>query len=399
MACTAITDYLTRESGRFLEGGIFRRVFGSSLWMGLTRRGVYPAGLSETINVLTIERSAPYETTPAWTAMTVSDGAAGGLCLPTTTALVTGSTTRSFGLYRKALEGPDFCADEFRTVFQLTERLNRITDSFAENVRLQWEMQDRNEYFKWCKTKVIVNGCPPATDTTTAASWSTVASNTSATIPTSKMTQGILDKFYLKLVRDGATPVARLGTGAPILAYVAEAEVLDSLIRDNSDIRQDYRWSKPFELLAGLGVERVYRNYIHMQDLYPNRYTASGATYTKVATFAQSAATKGYKAEINPSWETATYTESFIHSPSVLEQLVPQPIVSPGTNFNFNPVNYTGTMKVMNIPNRDCNPDGNILYHRMIMAAGTKPEYPEHGVAFISLRCDPPCNLITACAT
>lgn len=396
MACVSITDYLTRESGRFLENEINQRVFGTSLWMNLTRRGVHPSGLSETLNTLTVERTAPYEADPTWTQVQVQDGAEGGACLPPTTNLEIGSTTRSFNLFKRVLEGPDFCAEEFRTVFALADRLNRISRSLSNQVQLEWEMRDRNEYFRLSKTKVIVDGTQ-STDETMAADWDTVATNTGATCPTSQMTQGILDKYRMKLIRDGATPVAFGSTGRPILGFVADAETLDGIIRNNADIRDDFRWARPMENLSALGVSREYRGYMHLEDLYPNRYECSGGTYTKQATFTQSDATKGKKAEINTAWETATYTESFIHSPDVFEQLVPQPIVAPSPNFRFDPVNYTGAIDVMNIRDRKCNPKGTIIYHRMELAASSKPEMPEHGVAFIHLRCDPDPQLITSC--
>lgn len=399
MACVGITDYMLRESGRYLEGGILQRTFPRSLWLNITRRGVHPGGLSETLNVLTVERTAPYTATPEWTAVSVNDGAEGGACLPPVTKIETGSTQRSFQLYRRALEGPDFCAEEFRTVFALTERLNRLTDSFSNHVGIEWEMRDRNEYFRLAKTKVIVDGCPPTQDTDMLATWDAVATAQSATCPTSQLTQGILDRYRYRLIRDGATPVAHSSTGAPVLGLISSAETLDGLIRNNADVREDFRWAKPMELLAAMGISREYRGFIHMEDLYPNRYECNAGTYTKVATFVQQAATIGQKAEINTSWETATNEESYIHSRSVFEQLVPQPIVTPGNKFRFNPINYLGQMQVQNIRDRKCNPDGNILYHRMIMAASSKPEYPEHGVAFIHLRCDPACNLIESCAT
>lgn len=114
MACDSITDYLVRENGRYLTDYIRDRAFASSPWMRLIRRGTFPSEMGTTISNLTYERQAPTEAEPTWTAMTVSDGAEGGSCLPPVTEVSAGSTTRSFSLYRRALHGPEFCAEDAR---------------------------------------------------------------------------------------------------------------------------------------------------------------------------------------------------------------------------------------------------------------------------------------------
>jgi hypothetical protein len=71
MACSGITDIVVRETGRFMPGEIFRRTFGKSIWMTLLQRGVFPMGLSQTINTLTYERNAPTDAEPTWSTTSV----------------------------------------------------------------------------------------------------------------------------------------------------------------------------------------------------------------------------------------------------------------------------------------------------------------------------------------
>jgi hypothetical protein len=78
--------------------------------------------------------------------------------------------------------------------------------------------------------------------------------------------------------------------------------------------------------------------------------------------------------------------------------LIPRPITNPAEKFEFNAVNYMGNWKVMNIAHRTDNPDGNIIYHRGILAAGSMPVHPERGVAFLHKRCDPALDLVTSCS-
>lgn len=346
--------------------------------------------MGETISVLTYERSVPTSAEPTWSDVAVVDGAEGGACLPSATKVSIASTTRNYNLKRRVLEGPDFCAEEFRTVFSLGDQLNSIMGVLSEYSRTEWDIRDRHEYFRLCKRKVVA-GATPAESNTSATTYPAFCAS-------SILTQGLLDRLKLKLIRDGAAASAMgKDNGAPVLTLVTSAEASDRLIRDNADIRQDLRWGQPNELLRSIGVERSFRGFFHVIDAFPRRFTCAAGVYTEVAAFSTTAATKGNKTEVNPSYETATHEESFIFDPEVFHQLVPEPVVKPAADFRFDPISYMGSWKVQNIPDRVCNPDGNILYHRGILAAGSKPVHPERGVAIVHLRCDPAINAVASC--
>lgn len=401
MACNTVTDIVVRETGRYLPGAIYDRNFATSPWLSFMKRGVYPGGLSETINVLTYERTAPPSTfNSLWSNVSVVDGSEGGACLPSATRVGIGSTTRNFQIARVAVEGPDFCAEEFRSVFDLRMQLDRITDVLSEYTRLAWEDRDRHEYFRLVANKVSVNGCGPS-----AANTTTEASAYPAQQPTQTLSLGLLDYWRIRLLRDGAAKSAAFyNNGAPVLTVIASQETIGQLIRDNDDIREDLRWADSgrgdsARLIQAFGINHTYGGFAFFADPYPRRFTYSGGTFTEVSPFTSTAATKGNKAIINTAWEVAPYEESFIFDPEVMHQLIPQPITNPAPMFRFNPVEYTGDWKVMNIPNRECNPDGNLIYHRGILAAASMPVQPQRGVAFVHLRCNPACGALSVCAS
>jgi hypothetical protein len=375
-----ITDIVVRETGRFNQD-IFGRNFGVSPWVTLVQRGEFPVGMGEQISLLTYERSAPTVTEPTWSTVAVVDGADGGACVPSATRVGIASTTRNFNLQRRALEGPDFCAEELRTPFALRQQLNAIVNILAEYVAIEWEIRDRHEYLRLVKWKV------------------TMGSAMTVSEATSVLTQGALNQWKVRLLRDGAAKSA-LGreNAQPILTLICSSETSDDIIRRNADVRQDIRWGKPNELLAPFGVERSYRGFYHLIDMYPIRGNCVGSTFTEVAPFYTVAATKGTKAEVNPSWMAVNSEISFIFDPMVFTQLIPRPITNPAEKFEFNAVNYMGNWKVMNIAHRTDNPDGNIIYHRGILAAGSMPVHPERGVAFLHKRCDPALDLVTSCS-
>ena len=400
MACNSVTDIVVRETGRYLPGAIYDRMFATSPWLSFMKRGVHPGGLSEIINVLTYERTAPCSLNSSWSNVTVVDGAEGGACLPQVTRVGVGSTTRNFQIQRVALEGPYFCAEEFRSVFDLRLQLDRIADVLAEYTRLAWEDRDRHEYFRLVANKVVVNGCGP-----NATNSQTEAASYPAVQPLMTLNMGILDYWRIRLLRDGAAKSAAFyNNGSPVLTVIASQETIGNLIRDNDDQREDIRWADSgrgdtARLMQAFGINHTYRGFAFYADPYPRRFTYSGGTFTEICPFTTASATKGTKYILNSAWEVAPYEETFVFDPEVMHQLIPQPITNPHPMFRFDPIRYTGDWKIQNIPNEVCNPDGNLLRHRGILAASSMPVHPERGVAFVHLRCDPPCGALTVCAS
>ena len=399
MACDAVIDILTRESGR-IGPDIYNRVFQRSPWIRLIRRGTFPDGMGHTISMLTYERSAPTAAEPTWLAMTLNDGdiTEGGLCLPPATKIGIASTLRNYNLARRVLEGPDFCVENLRFSFALRDQLEAIMSILEDYTMKEWEIRDRHEYLRLVKWKVTVDSFLTESTSTTSPYF--------ATCPTSILTQGVLNRWRLRLLRDGAiSSVLGMENGSPIMTLITSAETSEDLIFRNADIRQDLRWGKPNELLSPFGVDRSYRGFYHLIDTYPIRGTCAAGVFTEIAAFTTTpgaypgtAATKGQKAEVATAWNTAPYEVSFIFDPMVFEQLIPKTITNPHPKFRFDPVNYMGQWGIRNIIDRVCNPDGTILFHRGILASASKAIHPERGVAFLSLRCDPALNLVTACS-
>jgi hypothetical protein len=52
----------------------------------------------------------------------------------------------------------------------------------------------------------------------------------------------------------------------------------------------------------------------------------------------------------------------------------------------FNPQNYRGEFKWVNIPDRQTNPDGNVGYFRGVVANGARPIFPQYGYAILHKR-------------
>lgn len=91
----------------------------------------------------------------------------------------------------------------------------------------------------------------------------------------------------------------------------------------------------------------------------------------------------------NPGWLNATWEDSYIYHQDVCTTLVPKPITSVG-QARFDAVNYAGTYRWTNYPDRTINPDGSIGQFRGIWSNGTRPDNPEYGIVIRHLAVPSP---------
>jgi len=325
-----------------------------------------------------------------------------------------GQRLRTYSLEWASVESPDIALEDLRFAVKRREQLSNIMDVLSESTSIIWQERYREQY----TAQVAVEGnlvypttasgtpsivvAPNGANGTDAnivyravvdgvgfgATASLTTANTS--LPQSQLTQGVLKRLYMKLVRDGAgTNAMGRENGAPVFMLITSAETSESIIRLNADIRQDLRYAKPNELLTPLGIERSYGGFYHSVDPYPPRFRiATGPTpdtVIRVYPFIKSTTTKGTKYDINPSYETAEFELSYIYHQDVFRSVVPSPI-NTANKMNFNPQNYRGEFKWVNILDREKNPDGNVGYFRGVLANGARPLFPQYGYAILHRR-------------
>lgn len=385
MSCESTSHFLHEESGRFYLPLVQRRVFPRSILLNIIRRGEWVPEMGTTLTRLQFERSAPTDANPTWEDITtVPDGQEGGNCLPATTRINIASTTRQFNLARKAFRGPDICNIDIMPAFALRSQLEASVQVMVDYVRLIWEIRYRHEYFRFSQTKVVVDDCSAPTTTTTMAT----------TYPASQANRplnlAILRQLSIDLMRDGAgaESLLRGAGGNPLLTVLVSSETRGNIVRQNSSVRDDIRWSNQNSMLVrGFGVTEAFGDFVFLVDSFPRRFSYSGGTYTEIAPFSLTAATRGQKAIVASAYKTASYEESFIFDPAVVTFLIPRPPTAPHGQVQFNPVNYTGELSLKNILDETCNPNGTVVHHRMEVMAASMPGEPERGVAIVHQRC------------
>jgi hypothetical protein len=341
----------------------------------------------------------------------VDSASISGNALPVALTGVTfGQKLRQYSLEWASVDSPDIALEDLRFAVKRREQLSNIMDVLTESTSLVWQDRYRNLYTRAVTidgNNLVYPGVGainnPTSGTTTATDQKAVfnavvngsvsavsgTTFTATSLPQSQLTQGILKRLYMKLIRDGAgTNAMGRENGAPVFMLICGAETSENLIRLNADIRQDYRYAKPNELLTPLGIERSYGGFYHSIDPYPPRFSVAGsgpAYLFRVYPFRKEITTKGTAYNINPAYETANYEISYIFHQDVFRSVVPSPI-NTNNKMAFNPQNYRGEFKWVNILDRQNNPDGNVGYFRGVVASGARPVFPQYGYVVMHTR-------------
>jgi len=401
-----LEQLLIKESNR-IGPDIYRKTVDQSPWLKLVKQDAWPDEMGDTVSVLVYERSLPYNSDgtikTAWTNLASNQlyneaaanpvGSSNAIA-PDGGTIQFGQTLRTYNLQHTALNSPDISLNDLRFPLKRKEQLSNIMSILTESTSEIWIQRYRDEYTRVAQNKVTAttanaSGSPDyalGVARLTGSSFPGPSGNTAENL---ELTQGILDRIYLNLIRDGAgvNSYDRVN-GAPVFLAIMSPEASDALIRANADIRQDFRWSNRVnELLAPLGVTRTYRNFHHMIDPFPPRWDFVTGVWTRRRPFVAATndlgdslngAPRGFKYELNTDYLNAAYEDTIIFVPEVFTSLVPRPIGSTG-EMSFNPQNYRGEFTWRNIPDRQYNPDGTIGFFRAIFASGSKPVHPQQG--------------------
>lgn len=394
MSCDTINTYLASESGR-ISGDIARRGRISSPWVALLPKDFFPDEMGETITRVIQQRTIP----------TVGEGAGwnpinlgthglspvvNGSCRPTAAVLSSRNTTETAQLNEYVLDSDPICISDSRMRYKFRQQVSEVKRNFEKNVIDIWEDRHRSEYVAAIPDDnkyVFVGGALVAGS----------GGDFAATLPDSQIHQDALDSIRWKLIHDGGGEEGAYGQvdGTPVFTVLMSSEQQRSLIKGNADIRQDYRYADPKELLKPFGVKRVYGGLYHLIDDKAPRWDLDGATWVPVPFYIENAA--GI-AIVNPAYEAATAEDIILYHPKVTKCLMQKPLSSLGAGTDFKAWNYSGEVTWVNEYDKECNKYKDNGYWSARLRAAYLSETPEYGYAIRVLRC--PGSLgTTACPT
>ena len=413
---TAINTILAEEANR-INQDVYTRTVHTSAWMDLMKQTAFPDGMGYQLSTLVYDRAIPTTDSAGdtagvnWSALGTLNASANsfdtsdlGQPLKDAADDVQGgrgtgaADNRSFVQFSKQLkkynidraviESPRISLEDLRFAAHRQEQLRAIMDNMAESTRYTWENRYRDEFSKVSDSYIgaVASGTAIQSgfEGTELAGTVDLTTAGSFTVPTSNISNALLDKAYFNLVRKGAGSEAYgRENGRPVFGLVLSSEASYQL-QTEAGFRDDIRYnnSKVSDLIAPLGVEKSFRGFYHLVDDLAPRFTlANTDQITRVLPYTVSSGVT----TPNSAYESAEYEAAFVLHPHVCESQIPNPF-SGAQGVSFDPVSYRGDFKWTNIPNEITNPDGTIGFFRGVLASATKPIKTDFGFVILFKR-------------
>lgn len=365
-----------RMEGEIAEVGRYVSPFSTVL-----EKGVAPDGMGFNFQSVVNERSIPTSTYD-WQELQANDGT-GNTCAPNADIIRPARSIKDWALEQLAFNSNQICVEDIRRSYNRAQQAQADRDNFRDNIIDTWEIKDRREYTKWARWKYVAAEGMPYTD----------QSIEFPLVPaTSPLTAGTLRTIRSRMIRDGA---GRRGSyaksdGAPVFIVFMSSEQQEGILLRDNEVRQDYRWAEPKELLKPFGMDRTYQGWYHTIDDKLPRYDFEGGAWVERPFYVNTPTTIGESAELNPAYETAGYEDVIVFHPDVVTRMVPSGFSSGGGGTSFDPINYGGEVRWINFPSyTDAyqNLDGSTGFFRARLTAGYRPGVTRYGYALRVKRC------------
>lgn len=340
-----------------LAQDVYKRASYRSMWLNMIERGEYPqgTGLTQTsFTTTSIEPTAAEE----WSAITLATGNPGdngGACDVTYNDVPVGYNAVTWSPERFALKGPLLCKDDLTFDHRVEAFLRVYLEKLSIRAQRSWETRYQNMFAKFA-IKAVADSSFTQVETIPAGvnelPWVQTGSVGQAlNQSTSELTQEMLDVAAATLIRNGATNPDSSGfisysSDGPVFPLYIGLEASQRIAQNNPAFRDDLRYADMgsgtgAELLKRIGANRVIKNFRHVPNLFPPRFTYGGGKYTLVQPFTSSSGTKGTVFSVNPSWVTAPYEAAFVVTPYVFKSHIVRPVNRVG-DLSWMPTNYMG---------------------------------------------------------
>lgn len=432
MACATPFDVL-RAKVEDLGPTLYVRASWKDPWLGLVPRDVYPKGAGYVRSVFQISRSEPSADEEAWPAIqSIANAPNTGACAVTYNQTYVGMHEDTYAPENFGLMGPLVCQDDLVMYWQSTEFWEKYFQALEKRNRKSIINRLGNVYMQYIP-KMSANSA--GADNYIAGNYATQPAPTAvdmtglngANIPTSELTQEMLDGTAILLMEEGADEPnsngwITQGADGPQFPLLIGSWMSHRLLLNNSELRSDWNqsfqgWGEANPVIKRLGASRIIKNFRHVITRFPARWTsctmAAGRVNAgtanaanpllRVPTFLSTAAgggEKGYIANVNPDWRNpalANYEMATVMNPWVMTEEVLQPQnTAPG--MKWHPQNYfgewqfvTGNDALWNTTDNCTTPRQDPMHklgrHFAEYRHALKPIYPLYGRGILFARC------------
>lgn len=413
MACEAPFDAF-RLATESLPKTIYTRASYRSIFFNLITRGTFPQGAGVVRSTFTIGRSEPTTDEPSFEEVTVNTGETyTGACNTTYNEMPVGFLEGTYKPEKFGWRGPIICQDDLMINYDMENFLALYVPALAKNTERTISNRLASIYTSFVP-KWVAN-----TD------FHSVDGDTSPPPPTSPdltldrshcfIDQEMLDQVAATLNEEGASDPdtngwITLGEDGPIYPLYIGQQASAQLLLQNAELRQDRRYADMGEgnmamLFKRIGATKVIKNFRHVINLFPPRYSYANGAYVRTPTWIMPAGTKGEVAAINPNWRSTTaspYEGMWVLSPWVFHSEILRS-VSSAAGLDWSPKNHVGELQFIvggkEISTTDCyDPLKKLGAHFGEYWHAPKPIFPIYGAFIIFSRCPGTSFPCTSCS-
>lgn len=388
---------------------ILKRSEGKNMFIDIFDKGVWPTGMGDKLDILTVERSfvdGSSEAGDDWTAVvtnqSTNDGAtapAAANSLPPTQYLLQGQTRKETSLFWKAIETEPFNIELIRGAHELERQLSLTERAYTQGLIRELE---KRFIYAYLQTSGNLINCSKSDNFSTINAG--IVGFPHSDLPDSQLEQGFLDTIWDMMENEtqGEGSIGSSEDGTHVYMLMCEPLTSRGLKENNASIRQDINYAhmgtkmeSPLLQPYGMGG-RCYGNFVHKTYKQMPRYDyVPGSGLVRRAYWIKKAVAldagrgitggRGYEWVVNPQWVSAQFTTSFVINTKVFKWLVPGMLDSPGGNVAVQTPNYFPKgIQWVNERNLDksstaYNPDKTIGFYRAVMAAAIEPDFPTYG--------------------
>lgn len=388
MSCSAITSAFVAETNRINASEIFRRTVRTRPINELTmaHRGAWENGMGVVVSNLTMGRNMPLQPAASRVNVSASDGASADACQPPIITLKDGQLTQSYQLRHLALQTKDYCINDIRTSVQFAKQAGFKIKELARIAAWVWA--------DWFTTDYVDIAGHNLTIQTNGTYDNLSAGYSVANPPTAGLSMGLLEDIGNQINAEGELPFATdMDTGAPVNVCICSDVAFRRLLRDNPTLEQTirYAWMGAKDDMPTLpgGAEkkrRTFGGWIFMTDLYSRRFNITGGAYAQVDPLTEVAVTNGTNQNLSTNYRFAQYEEFLCYNPNNYRSLAPN-YTSPGDGWDFNPHDYAGHFRALNILNKECNPRGDKVFWDAVFSDAAEPLNPNVGYTGLIKNC------------
>lgn len=348
MACLDVFDAF-RVATEDIDQRVYRTASYRSIWLNLIQREAYQLGMGTTHSVFGIGNVEP-TALDTWQAITLATGTGQAACANNWNDVEWGFDEDTYSPEMFQLRGPVICRKDLLFSHDVDTFLRAYIEEISKRAKRTWEQRYEAIHVQLSR-KAVAD--PDFTNT-----FKDQAALTGLAESSCELTQEMLETVAIYLMEDGATTPDSNGfiswsDAGPIFSLHIGMEQSARLLRQNAELRQDYRYADPDTLIARIGANRVIGNFRHIINQRPRRYTFAGGTYTYVPPYKTAIgaadATKGTKQIINDAWRSAPYEGTDVLSPRLFTSQVPPQLNSVG-GVTFPPASYMGEWKFVDGP-------------------------------------------------